>query len=44
MHFINMLGFTPETIRAVNEHEILITVVDHLAHVIEVNVLEESEN
>ena len=42
--FIYTLGLTPEAIRAVNEDEILITVVNHLANVVEVDVLEESQD
>jgi hypothetical protein len=44
VNFVHMLSFTPEAIGTVDEYEVLITVVDHLAHVIEVNVLQESED
>jgi hypothetical protein len=37
-----MLGLSPETIRAVDENKILITVINHLANIIEIDVLKES--
>ena len=44
VHFVDMLGLSPETIGAVNEDKVLIAVIDHLAHIVEVDVLEEGED
>ena len=44
VNFIHMLSFTPEAVGTIDEHEILVTVVNHLAHVVEVDVLQESED
>jgi len=44
VNFINMLGFSPEAIRAINKNKILVTVINHFANIIEVNVLKESKD
>lgn len=44
MNFVYMLGFTPEAIWSVYEHQILILVIDDLTHIVKVDVLEEGKN
>lgn len=44
VNFVHMLSFTPEAVGTIDEHEVLVTVVHHLAHVVEVDVLQESED
>ena len=44
VHFIHMLVLVPETVRAVDEDKVFVTVVDHLAHIVEVYVLKQDKD
>jgi hypothetical protein len=44
MYFIDVLVLVPEAVWSIDKDEVLFAVVHHLANIIKVNVLEESEN
>ena len=44
MHFIDILVFVPKSIRSVNKYQVLVFVVNHLGDVVQVDVLQESQD